>query len=369
MERGRKKKQPPQNIPSNSGFVFVMKEQNIIFTHVYDVTTTHQSTDVIESRFTRDQSVAARTYNGKPGLLFHLLGRRWHPVTICPSFCLPTQEMDALRKAGARWRSYSVNVAGWFSQPRKMTEWPSDKQLEFNNLMEACEENFGAATLEFSFELLSDKETAKLLPEKLDRLQRLQTADMEKADVDPKNEPYEKILDSEEELEESGARSQTSSMVPWIQDEEDEAQLLQERAEPPRSSACTCCGTPELQQKNNELDRLREKIQLRKLSKKERKRLRRTFWAELQEEREKKELLHRQLKEVKRSHLEECIQWKSQVEKLQQQLESELQQKELLQVALEELKKSLHGSSELQAALELQMGQAQTSCEHLINEM
>lgn len=275
-------------------------------------------------------------------------------MTISPSFHLPTQEMDALRKAGARWRSYSVNMSGWFLQPRKMTEWPSDKQLELNNLMEACEENFGAATLELTFELLSDKETTKLLPEKLDKQQRLQVTDMDKADADQKNEPYEKILDSDEELEESIAHSQTSSMVPRIQAEVDEAQLLQEQSEQSRSLACSCCRTLELKQKSDELDRLREKIQLRKLSKKERKRLRRTFWAELQEEREKKELLHRQLREVKRSHLEECARWKSEVEKLQQQLECEVKQKELLQAALGELKQSLQGSSELQSALELQ---------------
>lgn len=283
-------------------------------------------------------------------------------MTICPSFHLPKREMDALRKAGARWRSYSVNMAGWFSQPRKIVEWPSDKQLELNNLMEACEENFGAATLEFTFELLSDKETTKLLPDKSDRQQRLQVADMDKADVDQKNEPYEKILDSDEELEEAAADSQTPSMVTGFQAEEDEAQLLQERAERSRSSACTCCRTQELQQKSDELDRLRETIQLRKLSKKERKRLRRTFWAELQDEREKKELLHRQLREAKRSHLEECVRWKSEVEKLQQQLEYEVQQKELLQAALQ-------GSSELQSALELQVGQSQSFGEHLTNEM
>lgn len=260
-----------------------------------------------------------------------------------------------------------MNMTGWFSQPRKMTEWPSDKQLELSNLMEVCEENFGAATLEFTFELLSDKETTKLLPEKPDRLQ---TADMDKTEVDQKNEPYEKILDSDEELEESAAaHSQTSSMVSRIQAEEDQGQLLHERAEQSRSSACTCCTTHELQQKGDELDRLREKIQLRKLSKKERKRLRRTFWAELQEEREKKELLHKQLREAKRSHLEECVWWRSEVEKLQKQLECEVQQKELLQVALEELKQSLQGSLELQPALEIQEEQAQSSCEHLINEM
>lgn len=262
-----------------------------------------------------------------------------------------------------------MNMAGWFSQPRKIVEWPSDKQLELNNLMESCEENFGAATLEFTFELLSDKETTKLLPEKLDRQQRLQAAGMDEADVNQKNEPYEKILDSDEELEESAAHSQTSSMVPGIQAKEDEAQLLQEQTEQPRSSSCTCCRTHELQQKSDELDRLREKIQLRKLSKKERKRLRRTFWAELQEEREKKELLHRQLREAKRFHLEECARWKSEVQKLQQQLECEVQQKELLQAALEELKQSLQGSSELQSALELQAGEGQSSCEHLVNEM
>lgn len=329
---------------------------------VYDVTTDHQRTNAIESRVW--QEIKAEPLGHRTASLgCRSTSLAGGPVTICSSSRLSTQEMDALRKAGARWRSYGVNMAGWFSQPRKVTEWPSDKQLEFNNLMEASEENFSTATLEFTFELLSDKETAKLLPEKLDRQQRLQTADMDKADVDLKNEPYEKILDSEEELEESAAHSQMSSMVPRVHAEEDEAQLLQERAEQSRSFGCTFCGTQELQQKSNELDYLHEKIQLRKLSKKERKRLRRTFWAELQEEREKKELLHRQLREAKRSHLEECVQWRSQVEKLQQQLEWELQQKELLQEALEELKQSLQGSSELRT------GPAQTSCEQLINEM
>lgn len=262
-----------------------------------------------------------------------------------------------------------MNMTGWFSQPRKMVEWPSDKQLELNNLMEVCEENFGAATLEFTFELLSDKETTKLLPEKPDWQQRLLAADMDNADVDQKNEPYEKILYSDEELEEPVAHSQTSSMVPRIKAEEGEARLLQEQAEHSRSSACAYCRTHELQPTSDELDRLRDKIQLRKLSKKERKRLRRTFWAELQEEREKKELLHKQLREAKRAHLEECLRWKSEVEKFQQQLECEVQRKEALQAALEELKQSLQGSSELQSALEFQAGQAQSSCEHLINEM
>lgn len=301
------------------------------------------------------------------GLLFHLLGRRWHPVTIRPSFRRQTQEMDALRKAGARWRNYSLNMTGWFSQPRKMMEWPSEKQLELDNLMEACEENFGAATLEFPFELLSEKETTKLLPENQDRQQRLQAPDMDKDDLDQKNEPYEKILDSDEELEDSAVHSQRTSTMPELKAKEDGAQLLQERAEQAKSSACTCCRTQELQEKSDELCRIREKIQLRKLSKKERKRLRRTFWAELQDEREKKELLQKQLRDVKRSNLEECVRWKSEVEKLQQQaeatqqqLECEIQQKKLLQAALE----SLQGSSELQSASELQVGQVQNSYEH-----
>lgn len=258
-------------------------------------------------------------------------------------------------------------MTGWFSQPRKMTEWPSEKQLELDNLMEACEENFGAATLEFTFELLSDKETAKLLPENL----RLQAADMDRADPDQKSEPYEKILDSDDELEDSDVHSQRTSTPPRLQAEEDAAQLLQEQAEQARSSTCTCRRTRELHEKSDELCRVREKIQQRKLSKKERKRLRRTFWAELQEEREKKELLQKQLRDAKRSHLEECVRWKSEVEKLQRQaeatqqlLECEIQQKELLQAALEELKQSLRGSSEPQAASEHQAGQVQNSCEH-----
>lgn len=264
-----------------------------------------------------------------------------------------------------------MNMAGWFSQPRKMMEWPSEKQLELDNLMEACEENFGAATLEFTFELLSDRETTKLLPGKLHWQQSVQAADMDKADDDQKSEPYEKILDSDEELEDSAGHSQRTSTLTGLQAEEDSTQLLPERAEQARSSACTCCRIQDVQQKSDELGRIREKIQMRKLSKKERKRLRRTFWPELQEEREKSQFLQKQLRDAKRSYLEECVRWKCEVEKLhqqaetaQQQLECEVRQNEFLQASLEELKQSLQGSSELQSASELQAGEVQSSCEN-----
>lgn len=194
--------------------------------------------------------------------------------------------MDILRKTGARWRTYSMNIGGWLSQPRKIaSEWQSEKEMSME-LGEVCEETFSASTLELTCE--TDKETMKPTPP------NCIYCGTEVRDV-----------------------QQRSDELCRLQDQMQQWKLFQKEQE--------------------ELRRTAKGIQ-------------ETLEAELQAERKIKQLLHEQLEDARLSHQDECVRWKSELEEFQRQLEHEVRQRELLQRAYEELKQSLQCSQETLAS-------------------
>lgn len=274
-----------------------------------------------------------------------------------------TTTMDILRKTGARWRTYGMNISGWLSQPRKIMnafEWQSEKELSME-LGEMCEEKFSGSTLELTCE--ADKETTKPLPEKRDRQQRLRVSDTDKcskpdADQKHKNELNKKIQDGDEELKNPAVPVQRSSSPP-PQAEEETVELLQEHVRQDRVSSRIYCGAEvrDVQQQTDELCQLQDQMQQWKLLQKERQELRRTakgiqetLEAELQEERKIKQLLQEQLEDARLSHQDERARWKRELEEFQRQLEHEVRQRELLQRAYEALKHSLRCSQETSAS-------------------